>query len=515
LVTYSPTLTQRPATQGPERTGARVSSGEMLARGAAFVVPLLIGVEINALATVYLSELMLFGLLPILLVLRGRALLSPLIGWILGLGLVYLAAQVATDLVRDAPFSDFARGWSRILFLLASFVSLYLLIAGKRARIIAFALGLAAGATLYLIATNPIANIGWKFGFAGPVTVALLVSFAAVPMLSSPKSLLAPLLIMLLGGLSVLLDFRSWGGILLLSAAFLAVPAALQWAGVRPRPLSVGALVAIGLVLLTAGLGGIKLYSHAARSGWLGEKSQAKYEAQAALGDFGILLGGRSESLVTVQAIQDSPLLGHGSWAKNRRYAELRQQLLYQLGFTNRYIPPDTDLIPTHSHLLGSWVEAGIGGAVFWAGILVLIVGALRRLYASDDPIRPYLVFLMFLFIWDILFSPFGAQRRLTNGFLMVAVLYALQVRLVAAGPVRDPLSTPLAGEQVVLPDFREARPAMGGALAEQAAAWRAERETAKDMGSSDEPLPLTEEVDPEDLERIRSGFRRLRERER
>ena len=159
----------------------------------------------------------------------------------------------------------------------------------------------------------------------------------------------------------------------------------------------------------------------------LGERSRDKYETQSALGDIGILLGGRSESLVTVQAIQDSPLIGHGSWAKDRYYAELRQLMLYRLGFVNRFIEPETDLIPTHSHLLGSWVEAGIGGALFWVGVLGLIIAALRRLYASDDPLRPYLVFLMFLFIWDILFSPFGAQRRLTNGFLMVAALFALK----------------------------------------------------------------------------------------
>ena len=161
--------------------------------------------------------------------------------------------------------------------------------------------------------------------------------------------------------------------------------------------------------------------------GYLGEKSRDKYEKQAALGDLGILLGGRNESLVTVQAIMDSPLIGHGSWAKDRYYAELRQLMLYKLGFVNRFIEPENDLIPTHSHLLGAWVEAGLGGALFWLVILGMIMATLRRLYASNDPVRPYLVFLMFLFVWDILFSPFGAQRRLTDGFLMVAMLYGLR----------------------------------------------------------------------------------------
>ncbi|MDH3662340.1 MAG: hypothetical protein OEU92_20315, partial [Alphaproteobacteria bacterium] len=213
----------------------------------------------------------------------------------------------------------------------------------------------------------------------------------------------------------------------MLSAAFISIPALLRLVGLRPKPLSYGRMLVIGAMLFVTSFGALKLYGYAAESGMLGEKSRQKYETQSALGDLGILLGGRSESLVTVQAIQDSPLIGHGSWAKDRYYAELRQLMLYRLGFVNRFIEPENDLIPTHSHLLGSWVEAGVGGALFWIGILGLVIAALRRLYASDDPLRPYLVFLMFLFIWDILFSPFGAQRRLTNGFLMVAALFALK----------------------------------------------------------------------------------------
>jgi len=410
-------LAPRPMHAGGKELGARL---------LAFLIPVLIAIEVPGLGTIYLAELGLIGLLPVLLVLRGRLLQSKALAFILAMGLLYLSAQVLTDIIRETPFGDYARGWSRIIFFLCCFVSAFLLIGHDRTRLLCFAIGLVVGAFLFLLINFPITSIGWKFGFAGPITTLVLISFSLVPVLRSPRSLVGPMVLAALGIFSAFMDFRSWGGVLLISAAFLSVPAILRMIGLRPKPLSYSRLLMIGTLLLAAGFGALKLYGIAAEAGMLGEKSKAKYETQSALGDLGVLLGGRSESLVTVQAIQDSPLIGHGSWAKDRYYAELRQLMLYRLGFLNRFIEPKNDLIPTHSHLLGSWVEAGIAGALFWVGVLALIIAALRRLYASDDPLRPYMVFLMFLFIWDILFSPFGAQRRLTNGFLMVVLLFAL-----------------------------------------------------------------------------------------
>ncbi|MGI9500820.1 MAG: hypothetical protein ACR2P3_12335, partial [Geminicoccaceae bacterium] len=421
-------LTRRSAwSAGGLASGQRPGSKELVARLLAFAIPVLIAVEVPGLGTIYLAELCLIGLLPVLLVLRGRMLQSKALAFILAMGLLYFGAQVITDVIRETPFTDYARGWSRILFLLFSFVSTYLLIGNDRARLLCYAGGLVVGSTLYLLINNPISAIGWKFGFAGSTTTLLLMGFSLVPVLRSPSSLVGPAVLVALGAFSAYMNYRSWGGILILSAAFLSIPAILRLFGLRPKSLTYGRMLVMGVILFGTGFGALKLYGLAAESGALGEKSREKYEAQSALGDIGILLGGRSESLVTVQAIQDSPLIGHGSWAKSRYYAELRQLMLYRLGFVNRFIEPENDLIPTHSHLLGSWVEAGIGGALFWVGMLGLIIAALKRLYASDDPLRPYIVFLMFLFIWDILFSPFGAQRRLTNGFLMVVVLFALK----------------------------------------------------------------------------------------
>ncbi len=538
----------RPSTWPISRAASRPRHGskEFGARLLAFAIPIMIAVEVPGPGTIYLAELCLIGLLPVLVVMRGRMLQSKVLAFILALGIIYLGAQVITDVIRETPAADYARGWSRILFLLFSFVSTYLLVGNDRARLLCYAFGLVVGSFFHLLINNPISAIGWKFGVAGPTTTLFLIGFSLIPVLRSPSSLVGPAIMVALGVFSAFMDFRSWGGVLMLSAAFISIPAILRLVGLRPKPLSYSRMLVMGVVLMATGFAALKVYGVAAESGMLGERSKQKYETQSALGDLGILLGGRSESLVTVQAIQDSPLIGHGSWAKDRYYADLRQLMLYRLGFVNRFIEPETDLIPTHSHLLGSWVEAGVGGALFWVGILFLVIAALRHLYASDDPLRPYLVFLMFLFIWDILFSPFGAQRRLTNGFLMVAVLFALKAGTVN---LRQRLSQPApfqaaGGFSVAQTNGLMIRPGLAESPVQ---AWRAEgrrqpasmtnpafttdddrgsptstENTPKGEGEDEDQAPLTRDNDDRreitELgaggETIRAGFRRLRQRD-
>jgi hypothetical protein len=106
----------------------------------------------------------------------------------------------------------------------------------------------------------------------------------------------------------------------------------------------------------------------------------------------------------------------------------------------------------------------------------------------------------MFLFIWDILFSPFGAQRRLTNGFLLVAMLYALKdssmvlrSRLAPAAPL--PVQESWA-EQVMRP--LDQRAALG--LAEpEAPAWRGASPDDAEAEALDADDAWTQDPDEDD----------------
>lgn len=116
--------------------------------------------------------------------------------------------------------------------------------------------------------------------------------------------------------------------------------------------------------------GATAIYGTAVESGLLGRDALVKYRDQTS-GEVPLILGGRSESLVAVQAIADSPVLGHGSWARDRRYVELHHAIKVEYGLPVFDAERGKrDLIPTHSYLLGSWVEGGFLGG------LVLAVGA-------------------------------------------------------------------------------------------------------------------------------------------
>ena len=74
----------------------RLGSKELGARLLTFAIPVLIAVEVPGLGTIYLAELCLIGLLPVLLVMRGRMLQSKAVAFILVMGLFYFGAQVIT-----------------------------------------------------------------------------------------------------------------------------------------------------------------------------------------------------------------------------------------------------------------------------------------------------------------------------------------------------------------------------------------------------------------------------------
>jgi O-antigen ligase len=166
------------------------------------------------------------------------------------------------------------------------------------------------------------------------------------------------------------------------------------------------------------------MYDYAAGSGLLGESAQGNYEMQAS-GKYGLLVGGRSEILVSGRAIFDSPFLGHGSWAKDDKYSSLLMELRRQAGYIGG-AGDEEDLIPTHSHLFGSWVEAGLSGAIFWAWVLGLPVLFLFRPHREVECLAPISAFVAFLLIWDILFSPYGAGLRIMTPYYVVFMMTCL-----------------------------------------------------------------------------------------
>ena len=154
-----------------------------------------------------------------------------------------------------------------------------------------------------------------------------------------------------------------------------------------------------------------------------------KYRLQASA-DVGVLLAGRSESLISLKAYADAPILGHGSWAQDKAsYLDDYISLRYRYGITEENkVEDDSPLIPAHSYLIGAMVWGGIVGGLFW----VLFSWRIARIYLTAASALPlYFHVGMVTFLWNLLFSPFGAAARWELAiFFAVLVAYTQQKNL-------------------------------------------------------------------------------------
>lgn len=399
---------------------------------AVFFIPLVQLAEIRVVGRLFVSELILAALLPFLLARNGGLLRERLPRLFIWFGILWLFAQVGTDWARGAPFEDYSRGWAKITFTLVNFCALYLLLVGKSRRIVLFAAGWALGGVIaYFV--NPgtyAAGSPWKFGYGVSITWLLVLgAVASAGRSRGGRRLFWPAaLLFFAAALNIYLGFRSLGGVCVLAATYLMI-LGRSARGVEKTGRS---QLRHTIIVASASLAGVWLafssYQYAAGAGLLGEDARLHYERQSA-GEYGLLVGGRGEILVSWRAILDSPIIGHGSWAKDCRYADLLSELKRKAGYFEGG-ERDTCLIPTHSYIFGAWVEAGIVGALFWVWVLSLPLRVLQRLYHAPDRLAPLVVFFAAGFVWDIFFSPYGAVNRIVGPFYSVVMISYLRPKM-------------------------------------------------------------------------------------
>jgi hypothetical protein len=405
----APTLEGTPTQDSRDRV-----RGDVLA----FLVPAVIFVEIHVVGRLFLSEIFLLAALPFLLEKRGALLLESLPKRVWLCALIWLAAQMYADSVNGTAFEDWSRGWSKITFLILNFCSLYLLLSSNtERRVRLFAIGIIVGGVLqFFISPSQYAvEYPWKFGLGPPITLALVMLSQSVTFQGSAGARTA----LLLGAtaLNFVLGFRSLGAFCLLTACYLWYQRSGQSRRVRVVPLVLIAIIAVYLMA--------QLYGYVATAGWLGDEAKEKYERQSS-GEFGLLLGARVELLASSQAIIDSPIVGHGSWARDFEYVALLNDRLAQYGYEVT-TSADSELVPSHSYLLSAWVEAGILGVLFWGSILLLAGRALTAGLSRTSPLDAVTAFFGFRLLWDVLFSPFGAEARIYTPYVIVLLLFAIK----------------------------------------------------------------------------------------
>jgi hypothetical protein len=264
----------------------------------------------------------------------------------------------------------------------------------------------------------------WVYGHLITMMVMLLVGYCWLK-----SRLLSLVLVVLISGFSFYMNFRSLAGLTLLTGL------ALLWSDLLSsdrEKLSGDRLFVSCVFALLACFGILQFYSFAASSGLLGEESKQKYIMQAGSAEEEFsLLDGRKEGLFAVPKIIESPILGWGSWAKDQSYVKQRHRELYG---SRAYLGADISefgVIPTHSHLLTGFLEAGILGGLFWIAVLWMMIR--NMVYTNILKLTPILWVLFYYesvaMVWDLLFSPFGGSRRVKMGALIaLQVVFAAQL---------------------------------------------------------------------------------------
>jgi O-antigen ligase len=382
------------------------------------------------------GEILLFPVLPLLLLSRGRRAFSPQYLWFYILVAGWLLGTLIADTYLGSPAVNRMKGIARVVFFALDFMALAILLNNRVRRMVVFALSIVTVMLSYVLLFRGQFALQWKFG--GASATIMLSLLAASHFYARRKHPVWIGISLVLAGLNLVYAFRSQMVIVLLSTALIlpifSEREALQNDRSR-RTLKTFKLIAL---LIAAGAS-IYLANQAfkigSERGLFDEEVAGKFQAQSN-GKLGVLFGGRPETLVAIQAIRDSPLLGHGSFATDRHYLELRQDLQYEYGYSESDEPEEIGApIPTHSHLTMAWVESGILGGTLWIYILVLTLRAILRIPFLRPNLAPLYCYLLLNFVWDILYSPFGSINRLWGAYLILLSYNLLKPQVGGALP--------------------------------------------------------------------------------
>ena len=378
-------------------------------------------VEIKIVGRLFLVEVVFFliALWIFLTDFRSKILSAPLIKRVLILWVCWFLAQIFTDIYREAPFSDYIRGWAKIFFFGTNLIALYALIKDNERRLVLFVIGMAIGVLLKTIFFPNVYFLGgsiWKFGYAGPVLIFFILGSTRLKNRYFPA-----ILLIAFGILNLFFDARgsALGCMGAATAIFLAnfyrfakKKYSLERKLIPKTPVAVIIIVVMAATLwFFYGLSG---RYHIGID--VGQRQMTETERNPLYGRLGIVAG--------LKAAIDSPVIGHGSWARDIEYVFFLADLRSWIGLKG--VMFRSDLIPSHSYLVGAWVEAGIFGLIFWLFVFYQAIKGFFCLILLNPQLIPILALILIGFLWSLWFSPFGAQARIVAAFNIVIVQFIL-----------------------------------------------------------------------------------------
>lgn len=341
------------------------------------------------------------------------------------LGLIWSLAQVISDIANGIDFHTSMKGVFSPLFLSFTLCGLINYFTRVNSFYPIFIMGFIVGEFINLLIypTTFFVDDPWKWGLGNFIfyffiafncflqqekknqtLILFIVFFCIYCVTTGSRSMgILPVLALLFYGATRIFNFRKFLG--------------ENYCGIKILLVAIPLIIVINLSLSTLFKSEFLLSS-------IPESISEKYKIQAS-GEYGLLLGARSESLISLEAFLDKPFWGHGSWAKDdgyyaKKYQYLRELAGSSLGDDVEQIDEGGVLIPTHSYLIGALVWAGIFGGIYWGYLYMLVTD---KFINNLDILPPFFYFGYLGLIWGILFSPLGSGGRWHTAMFIAALL--------------------------------------------------------------------------------------------
>ena len=331
---------------------------------------------------------------------------SPrLFGFVLACQFVGLASYIVSDLWWQSTPDDMIRGWLRMIFLFLDMAAFALLFGGDSRSFVLFQVG-TCFSVLPTLLTGPQFGDYWKFGFAYPVTILVLI---AVPRFFGFWASVVGCLG--LGFLHSLLEFRSLGaGCTLLGLTLVA----------RTIPLRLRKLLFIFCLLLTF-----------VTLPWALDKILTDTSGRATRSNVerSAMLQAAWEGFLT------SPLIGNGSWFSRSSvwdiFLIIRSTKEHEAGGGLQFDSRNFEGAAIHSQILTALAEGGVFGATFFLFYGALMLWGIWFLLTDAfwNWLIPIRLFILILSFWAFLMSPFSGVARVWISLTLVLILTLLEER--------------------------------------------------------------------------------------
>jgi hypothetical protein len=267
--------------------------------------------------------------------------------------------------------------------------------------------------------TDPV--FAWKFALAEPVTLAVVIGFAAKSTRGRVSTLLFIVAMLVITAVSLAANARNAAGI-----AFLGVLAALPLLSAAPTReifskrfrIAFGATVALFACLILFApvqlLGALPFVNQQATA-----RTVEQFNNPG-----GVILGARPEIVVSTAVALSSPIVGLGGHPEPD--GKVMAGALNELSKLKLPAGPSWYTrggVNSHSLLFHFWITAGLGGLIFWCiAIIAMVMGARRRL-RDVSPGAVLAVVVLASFLWDVFYSPWITNSEILLGIMMAALV--------------------------------------------------------------------------------------------